>query len=264
MRFSIVLALLVAACAQIPQQPKEADFRSLAIVPVAYEPPAKSEEAKKGYTGAVLGAGGGALAGGAMAYGSAGLMCTIGGPLCAVVVIPAAIVGGLVGGLAGGAIDAATDPTKRNAAARKSVAEAIAKVKPADALAEQAYRRAREDTPTVVLAQPKTEVRSLASQGASAALEVEVTGFNVLAKESEMAVEVRGRSRLYRTADGAFLGEYETSTQTAYRKYEEWAADEGRPLRRALEHAFGDVGDALVAGQVKSRLRADTSARQGG
>lgn len=264
MRFAIVLLVFLTACAQAPQQVKEPDLRSLAIVPVAYAPPAKTEEGKKGHTGAVLGAGGGALAGGAMAYSSAGVMCTIGGPLCAVLVIPAAIIGGLVGGVAGGVIDAATDPAKRNVAARSAVADAIAKIDPSQALAEQAYRRAREETPQVTLAEPKADLRALASRGTSAALEVEVTRFDVLAKESQMAVEVRARSRLYRTADGAFLGKYETGTQTAYRSYEEWAADEARPLRRALEHAFGDVGDALIAGQLKSQLRADTSARQGG
>jgi hypothetical protein len=54
---------------------------------------------------AVVGATGGAVGGAAVGYSSAGLLCTIGGPLCALVVIPAAIVGGLIGGVAGSVAD---------------------------------------------------------------------------------------------------------------------------------------------------------------
>lgn len=53
-----------------------------------------------------VGAAGGAAGGAAVGYSSAGVLCTIGGPLCAIVVIPAAIVGGLLGGAAGGVVDA--------------------------------------------------------------------------------------------------------------------------------------------------------------
>ena len=53
-----------------------------------------------------MGAMGGAGAGAAMGYSSAGLLCTIGGPLCLIVVVPAAIVGGVVGLAAGGVVDA--------------------------------------------------------------------------------------------------------------------------------------------------------------
>ena len=261
----VLVVILLTACSAPTRTSETADMRSIAIVPVAYEAQ-KPEEAKKGgpNKGAVVGAGGGALAGGAMAYSSAGLMCTIGGPLCAILVIPAAIVGGLVGGVAGGVIDVATDPTKRNADARTAVASAVAQVKPADAIAEQAYRRAREESSAVSLAAPQSDLKALAAQGVTAALEVAVTQFEVLPKESEMAIEVRARSRLIRTSDGALLQEEESATKTAYRKYEDWAADDARPLKRALDHAFGDLGDEIIARQLKSRLRADSAARPGG
>jgi surface antigen len=81
-----VLVLALSGCASNPQKESE--------VPV---------ETTRHHEGKVIGGAGGALAGGAMAYSSAGLLCTIGGPLCAVVVVPAAILGGIVG-LAGGAV----------------------------------------------------------------------------------------------------------------------------------------------------------------
>lgn len=67
------------------------------------------DQTPKNHSGKVVGGAGGALAGGAMAYSSAGLMCTIGGPLCAVVVIPAAVIGGVLGLAAGSVVDAARD-----------------------------------------------------------------------------------------------------------------------------------------------------------
>jgi hypothetical protein len=64
------------------------------------------EKSTSGNGGKVVGAVGGAGAGAAMGYSSAGLLCTLGGPLCLIVVIPAAIVGGVVGLAAGGVVDA--------------------------------------------------------------------------------------------------------------------------------------------------------------
>lgn len=59
----------------------------------------------RSHGGAVVGAAGGAVGGAAVGYSSAGMLCTLGGPLCALVVIPAAIVGGLIGGAAGSVVD---------------------------------------------------------------------------------------------------------------------------------------------------------------
>lgn len=78
------LVIALAGCASNPQ--KEA-----------------TAEETRHHEGKVIGGAGGALAGGALGYSSAGVLCTIGGPLCAVVVVPAAILGGVIG-LAGGAI----------------------------------------------------------------------------------------------------------------------------------------------------------------
>lgn len=61
------------------------------------------EESTTGNGGKIVGAVGGAGAGAAMGYTSAGMLCTLGGPLCLFVVVPAALVGGMVG-LAGGAV----------------------------------------------------------------------------------------------------------------------------------------------------------------
>ncbi len=64
-----------------------------------------SNSEPRSHGGAVVGATGGAVGGAAVGYSSAGILCTIGGPLCALVVIPAAIVGGLIGGVAGSVAD---------------------------------------------------------------------------------------------------------------------------------------------------------------
>jgi hypothetical protein len=68
----------------------------------------------KSHGGKIVGATGGAVGAGAMAYSSAGLLCTIGGPLCAFVVIPAAIVGALLGGAAGSVVDAIGDAKRKD------------------------------------------------------------------------------------------------------------------------------------------------------
>jgi hypothetical protein len=69
----------------------------------------KQEPAEKstgGHGGKVIGTVGGAGAGAAVGYSSAGMLCAISGPLCLIVVVPAAIVGGVVGLAAGSVVDA--------------------------------------------------------------------------------------------------------------------------------------------------------------
>ena len=68
------------------------------------------------HSGAVVGGAGGALAGGAMAYSSAGILCTIGGPLCVAFILPAAIIGGVVGLTAGSVVDAVGNAKKQETA----------------------------------------------------------------------------------------------------------------------------------------------------
>jgi hypothetical protein len=87
---SLLVLVILSGCASTPEQAED-----------------------KSHGGKIVGATGGAIGAGAMAYSSAGLLCTIGGPLCAIVVIPAAIVGALVGGAAGSVVDAIGD-AKRN------------------------------------------------------------------------------------------------------------------------------------------------------
>jgi hypothetical protein len=66
----------------------------------------QSEKSTTQHGGKVVGTLGGAGAGAAMGYSSAGMLCTISGPLCLVVVVPAALVGGVVGLAAGSVVDA--------------------------------------------------------------------------------------------------------------------------------------------------------------
>jgi len=73
------------------------------------------EKSTGGHGGKVVGTVGGAGAGAAMGYSSAGVLCTISGPLCLIVVVPAAIVGGVVGLAAGSVVDAVSAPPRQEA-----------------------------------------------------------------------------------------------------------------------------------------------------
>ncbi|MGH8741531.1 MAG: hypothetical protein ACREUN_11495 [Burkholderiales bacterium] len=194
------------------------------IVASPYEPAAQFGAEGKGSPaeGAVIGAAGGAGIGAMSAKASAGLLCTVGGPLCLIVMIPAAILGGLVGGLAGGVADAiTTDPGQRIADARGAIEQAVAEMRLTDALAAQMRQKAGS------------------AAASSYTLEVGVTDLDFLAREKDMAVSLRARSRLYRAADGALLEERLAEAQTGYRKYEDWAAEKALPLRRAIDEAIG-------------------------
>ena len=69
-----------------------------------------SEEPKqRSYAGKSIGIAAGGFGGIALGLSSAGVLCTIGGPLCAVVLIPAAIVGAVLGGTAGSVVDSVSD-----------------------------------------------------------------------------------------------------------------------------------------------------------
>src|SRR5688572_32665822 len=75
------------------------------------------EKSTSGHGGKVMGAVGVAGAGAAMGYSSAGMLCAISGPLCLIVVVPAALVGGVVGLAAGSVVDAISAAPKQQGAA---------------------------------------------------------------------------------------------------------------------------------------------------
>ena len=218
-----LVGICLAGCAA----PGQRDVGPVHVVASPYEPAAQFGGGIDGTPaeGAVLGAAGGAGIGALSAKASAGLLCTVGGPLCWVVMIPAAIVGGLVGGLAGGVADAVTSqPSERVVAARGAIEQAVAEMRLTEALA----------------ARLRNENASAASRYT---LEVEVTDLEFLAREKDLALALRGRSRLYR--DGELLDERRAQTETDYRRYEEWAAEEAQPLRRALALALARLGEDL-------------------
>jgi hypothetical protein len=226
----------------------------VAIVASPYEPAAQFNGSNANYAdGAVIGAAGGAGIGAISAQASAGLVCTIGGPLCLIVMIPAAIVGGLVGGVAGAAVDAiTTDPGGRIADARGVIEQAIAEMRLTDALAAKTSEKFN---------------LPLAKNGdlpAQAMLEVGVSDLRILAREKEMALVLRARSRLYRTANGETIDERVSEAQTDFRKYQDWAADEAQPLRRAVDAALAELSRSIVSGRLETPRRADTSAHPGG
>jgi hypothetical protein len=247
----LVLASLLAGCAS---RPMGADLHSLAIVPSPYEPAAQFDpDAKLGNNaGAVVGAAGGAGIGAISAQASAGLLCTIGGPLCLIVMIPAAIIGGLIGGVTGGVVDAVTaDPGNRIANARDTIQQAIADMRLTDALAAQTSRQAN-------LPLKRT------AQSEAFALEVGMSDLQILPREKEMALVLRARSRLYRISDGQLLDERVSEAQTDFRKYTDWAADDAQPLRRAVDAAVAELSRSIVSEHLGSRPRSDISERPGG
>ena len=75
------------------------------------------------HDGKIIGALGGATGGAVLGYSSAGVLCAIGGPLCAIVVVPAMIVGGVAGGAAGSVVDAANSSRADEAARKASTAD---------------------------------------------------------------------------------------------------------------------------------------------
>jgi hypothetical protein len=139
--------------------------------------------------------------------------------------IPAAVVGGVVGGLAGGVADAITShPGADVVAARSAINQAVAEMRLTESLADH-LRKGKD--------------------GAASryTLEVEVTDFAYLAREKDMALSLRGRTRLFH--EGRLLEERAAAAQTDYRRYEDWAADQAQPLRRALDEAIGRLGREL-------------------
>ena len=263
----VILCLLLGGCASSPVASRP-DLGAIAIVPSPYEPAAQFDPDSKvgNNTGAVIGAAGGAGIGALSAQASAGLLCTVGGPLCLIVMIPAAIVGGLVGGVTGGVVDAVTaDPGNRIATARNAIEQTVAEMRLTDAVAVQTHLRASEAKARVILLKEKEpDYRALAAKGISSALEVEAIDLQFLAREREMAIVLRARSRLYRTSDGKLLDEHVSDAQTDFRKYTDWAEDEARPLRRAVDAAVAELARAIVSEQLGSLRRADISARPGG
>ena len=244
-------AAVLAGCG-VTAPPRQ-DAASIAAGPAAVvasplEPAAQFQGSAASYAdGAMVGAVGGAGLAGMSAYSSAGVLCTIGGPLCMMVVVPVAVAGGLVGGVAGAAVDAvASDPFGRVAGARGTIEQAIADMRVTDGLAAKTSE------------QMKLPLAKALDAPGDIVLEVGVSELELLAHKTEMALVLRGRSRLVRSSDGRVLEEHEAETRTEFKKYRDWAADGGQPLRDAVDYALVRLGRSLVSVRRESRLPADT------
>jgi hypothetical protein len=251
--FSLVVIAALAGCSATSPGDK-ADIAPAAVVASPLEPAAQFNGSNANYVdGALVGAAGGAGVGAMSGYSSAGLLCTIGGPLCLAIVVPVAVVGGVVGGVAGAAVDAlTTDPFGRTADARGVIEQALADMRLTEALAARTSQQL--DLP---LGKP-------GETAAATLLEVGMSDLQILAREKDMALVLRARARLYRSSDGQVLEERVAQTQTDYRRYRDWAADNAQPLRRAVDDAIAKLGREVVSARPESRLRADTSAHPGG
>ena len=248
MRIPPVLLLTTAAVAgcgvSSPHRldPGPAVSAPVAVVAAPLEPAAQFNGSQANYLdGALVGAAGGAGVGAMSGYSSAGLLCTLGGPLCWAVVVPVAVVGGVVGGVAGAAVDAlTTDPFGRTADARGVIEQALGEMRLTDALAAKASEQ---------LALPLVKAEGVPAQ---TLLEVGVSDLQILAREKDMALVLRARTRLYRSSDGQVLEERVAQTQTDYRRYRDWAADNAQPLRRAVDEAIAKLGREVVSARPKA------------
>jgi hypothetical protein len=249
----LVLAALLTGCGVTSpsrQQPVAASGTPVLVVASGLEPAAQFNGSNANYVdGAIVGAAGGAGVGAMSGYSSAGLLCTIGGPLCWAIVVPVAVVGGVVGGVAGVAVDAiTTDFGGRIAEARGSIEQALAEMRVTDGLAEKTSQQL--NLPLVKAGEAPVQTQAF--------LEVGVSDLQILAREKDMALLLRARARLYRGSDGAVLEERVAETQTEFRKYRDWAADNAQPLRRAVDEAISKLGREIVSARPESRPRADT------
>jgi hypothetical protein len=253
---ALLFAAVLAGCgvtAPYREDRAAAQAEPVAVVASALEPAAQLQGGRASYDGAMIGATGGAGLGAMSAYSSAGILCTIGGPLCMMIVVPVAVVGGLVGGVAGAAVDAVTaDPLGRVASARGTIDQALADMRFTDGLASRTSE------------QLKLPLAKAGEVPGDTILEVGVSELEIMEHEKEMALVLRARSRLYRSADGKVLDEHVAETRTDFRKYRDWAADGAQPLRRAVDEALARLGRDLVSARRQSRLRADTAAPQDG
>lgn len=264
MRTLVVILTLLAGCAEIPKEERVPENpAALAIVPAAEAPVSRIESTRPGrHDGAVLGTAGGAAGGAALGYGAAGMLCTIGGPLCMIVVIPAAIAGALVGGTTGAVVDAVNADPQRVEKARAALADAVAQVHTTDTVAKRAQQSAGPDAKLMPAGEP--DFAALNQRGIPTALQVAVTEFEVVPRERDMAIELKVRSRLYRTRDGMLLEQFEKTVHSDFRSYSDWATNEARPLREAIDAACAELGQSVSAVHFRSRPRAGIPAPRGG
>jgi len=259
-----VFLVILTGCAEAPRDESVPENpAALAIVPVAEAPVSRIESTRPGrHDGAVVGVAGGAAGGAAWGYGTAGVLCTISGPLCAIIVIPAAIVGALAGGTVGGVVDAIAADPERIEKARAKLGDAVAQMRTTEAVASRAQQSAGPDS--LLLPAGELDLGALARRGIPTALEIAVTEFEVAPRERDMAIELKVRSRLYRTQDGMLLEQFEKTVRSDFRGYAAWAAEDALPLRQAIDAACAELGQSVSAVHLRSRPRAGISAPPGG
>jgi hypothetical protein len=263
-RVLLVILTLLAGCAEAPKEERVTENpAAIAILPATEPPVSRIESTRPGrHDGAVLGTAGGAAGGAAIGYGAAGMLCTIGGPLCMIVVIPAAIAGALVGGTAGTVVDAINADPQRVERARVALSDAVAQVGTTEAVAKRTQQSAGPDATLLPAGEP--DFAALQKRGIPTALQVAVTEFEVVPRERDMAIELTVRSRLYRTRDGQLLEQFEKTVHSDFRSYADWAANEAKPLREAIDAACAELGQSVSAVHLRGQPRAGTSARPGG
>jgi hypothetical protein len=221
----VISSMLLAGCPTQPRREAPPPIAGVTVVASNVEPAAQLTADGGGglNAGAVVGGVGGAGVGAAMGQASAGLLCTIGGPLCLVYVIPAAIVGALVGGVTGGVIDSATsDIGGKIAKAREDITSGVAEMRITEALARQAGERVPQATSEHVL-------------------ELEATALEFLPREKDVALALQGRARLMRGEQ--VLSEKTAAVQGGYRKYADLAAN----VRGEVDALVARLADELVA-----------------
>jgi hypothetical protein len=205
--------------------------------------------------GAVVGALGGAAA---VARGSG--HCS--GDACgfvAVVLLGVLIGAATVGAVTGAVIGAVTTESALKAReAEVALQYALAELKIQETLRNRLVTIARDEAQVefAEVADPSptdpgvdVDYRPLAEQGIDTILEVSVTRLGLIGEGSAnppLALSTTTRIRLIRTKDGAELYHQELTHRSGSRKFVEWAADDARAFREAINATYTGVAREIV------------------
>jgi hypothetical protein len=266
----LTLALMMqAGCAPIarplpPPLPPQVQARlgRVGVVSGRFVPATQVQRPSAGRVrSAAAGAAAGALAGVAV-VGPAFVHVRCSGDGCglAAVVLLGILVGaatiGAVTGAVSGAVSAESAPKAREAEVALQYALAELRIQEAlrDRLATVARDEARLDlTPVAHLgpADPDEDVdyRPLAAQGLDTILEASVTRLGLIGDRDgnpPLALSLTTRIRVIRSEDGAELYRQELRRRKESRRFVDWAANDARAFREAMDATYTDLAREIV------------------
>ena len=171
------------------------------------------------------------------------------------VLLGAATVGAVTGAVVG-AVTAESAAKVHDAEA--ALTHALAELKIQETLRDRLVTLARDDTRLALVpggdvgptdSDLAVDYRPLAAQGMDTLLEVSVIRLGLTGDRRDnplLALSMTTRIRLIRSGDGAELYREELDHRSGSRKFVEWAANDAKAFREALDAAYTDVSGAIV------------------